>query len=72
MNIANLRADFLAKKRSAGHSQKHIAEQCGVEQAAISRFIAGKNGLSFDYVLKLWPYIYGYEFPEREPTHVTR
>lgn len=59
MNIAQLRSDFLIRQSETGMSQYQISARYGVQQAAISRFSAGKSGLSFESAAKLWPFIYG-------------
>ena len=68
MNIEKFRTDFLARLASTGVTQRQLEGQSGVQQAAISRFAAGLSGLSFESVVKLWPFVYGSDFPY--PTHV--
>lgn len=63
MNIEKFRSDFLARKSEKGFTQKNISDVYGVEQGSLSRFISGKQGLSFNYVVALWPFVYEVEFP---------
>ena len=63
MNIAQFRIDFLARQKASGTRQRDISSQFGIQQAALSRFAAGRSGLSFESVVKLWPFVYGCEFP---------
>lgn len=67
MNIHNLHADFLAQIQRTNASQTDIAKRYGVQQAIISRFINGKNGISLSTTIALWPFIYGVPFPEKPP-----
>lgn len=68
MNIEQFRSDFLARKAETGTTQKNLSMTYGVEQGSLSRFISGKQGLSFNYVIALWPFVYGKNFPST-PTH---
>lgn len=63
MNIEQFRSDFLVRKAETGITQKSLSTTYGVEQGSLSRFISGKQGLSFDYVIALWPFVYGKDFP---------
>ena len=72
MNINQFRSDFLAMKGAKGVRQAKIAHDFDIDQATLSRFIAGKQGLDFSNVVKLWPLVYGYDFPTpraQEPPH---
>lgn len=75
MNIEQFRSDFLARKAETGTTQKNLSMTYGVEQGSLSRFISGKQGLSFNYVIALWPFVYGKNFPstptppEKETPH---
>ena len=64
INAERFRKDFLARMDSTGMKQTRICELYAVQQGSLSRFIKGKTGLSFEYVLKLWPFVYQAEFPE--------
>ena len=66
MNIEQFRLDFLARQEACGARQRDISIQYGIQQAALSRFAAGRTGLSFESVVKLWPFVYGYDFPKSE------
>lgn len=63
MNIEQFRSDFLARKAETGTTQNNLSMTYGVEQGSLSRFISGKQGLSFNYVVALWPFVYGKNFP---------
>ena len=63
MNIEKFKSDFLARQQSSGQKQRQISIQYGVQQATLSRFIAGDSGLSFGNICKLWPFVYGCDFP---------
>ena len=75
MNIEQFRSDFLARKAETGTTQNNLSMTYGVEQGSLSRFISGKQGLSFNYVVALWPFVYGKNFPtpptppEKETPH---
>lgn len=75
MNIEQFRSDFLARKAETGTTQNNLSITYGVEQGSLSRFISGKQGLSFNYVVALWPFVYGKRFPstpiplEKEAPH---
>lgn len=75
MNIEQFRSDFLARKAETGTTQNSLSMTYGVEQGSLSRFISGKQGLSFNYVVALWPFVYGKNFPstptppEKEAPH---
>lgn len=75
MNIEQFRSDFLARKAETGSTQSNLSMTYGVEQGSLSRFISGKQGLSFNYVVALWPFVYGKNFPttptppEKETPH---
>lgn len=72
MNIEQFRSDFLARKAETGISQYSISITYGVEQGSLSRFISGKQGLSFNSVISLWPFVYGKNFPSTAtPTSTT-
>lgn len=43
-----------------------LARLSGVDQASLSRFCAGKHGLSGVYIERLWPYLYGEKRPRPE------
>lgn len=64
MNAERFRTDFLARMKSTGIRQVRIGELYAVQQGTLSRFIKGKTGISFDNVLKLWPFVYQADFPE--------
>lgn len=50
-----------------GFTRTDLARLSGVDQASLSRFCAGKHGLSGAYIEKLWPYLYGNKRPK--PDH---
>ena len=64
MNIEKFRSDFLIWKATTGVSQSALKRLCDVDQASLSRFIAGKQGLSFNSIVALWPFVYGKKFPD--------
>lgn len=66
MNIEQFRSDFLARKAETGVTQKSLSTTYSVEQGSLSRFISGKQGLSFNYVIALWPFVYGRNFPSKQ------
>ena len=66
MNIEQFRSDFLARKAETGSTQSNLSMTYGVEQGSLSRFISGKQGLSFNYVVALWPFVYGRNFPSKQ------
>lgn len=53
--------------REAGETQASISASLGIQQASLSRFLAGSNGLHGETVLKLWPFVYG----DKQPTETT-
>lgn len=59
--------------REAGETQASISASLGIQQASLSRFLAGSNGLHGETVLKLWPFVYGDKYPQQssytEPPH---
>lgn len=63
MNIEKFRSDFQLRRTLQGGPMLDVASACNVDFAIISRFAAGKRGLSFENVIKLWPFVYGHEFP---------
>lgn len=63
MNIETFRSDFLEMKEKTGATQNRLSEMYGVEQGSLSRFISGRQGLSFNNVVALWPFVYGENFP---------
>ena len=63
MNIEKFRSDFLARKTTTGVSQSKLSRTYEVDQASLSRFISGKQGLSFNHIVALWPFVYGENFP---------
>lgn len=63
MNIENFRKDYMARLAAGDTNQVALARTYGLQQAVLSRFAAGKSGLSFDSVVKLWPFVYGTPFP---------
>lgn len=64
MDVERFRKDFLARKASTGLKQVQLCALYGVQQGTLSRFIKGKTSISFESVLKLWPFVYQAEFPE--------
>ena len=63
MNIETFRSDFLVRLSETCISQNQLSARYGVQQAALSRFSSRKSGLSFESVLKLWPFVYNCNFP---------
>ena len=59
MNIQKFRQDLLERMQLTGKSQSCLSVECGVQQASLSRFLSGSNGLNGEAVLKLWPFVYG-------------
>lgn len=68
MNIDQFRRDFLERLAATQSRQAALVDAYGVQQAALSRFIHGKSGLSFNSVVILWPFVYGASFPNRAAT----
>lgn len=66
MNIEKFRKDYLSRLAASDTNQVLLARSYGLQQAALSRFAAGKCGLSFESVVKLWPFVYGRPFPPTE------
>ena len=67
MNIDQFRRDFLVRVKDSGSRQIDLVREYGVQQAALSRFMRGKNGLSLESVIALWPFVYGKAFPRLSP-----
>lgn len=67
MDIEHFRRDFLERVSATQSSQAALVDAYGIQQAALSRFIHGKSGLSFNSVVILWPFVYGAPFPNRAP-----
>jgi len=63
MNTETFRSDFMARQAATGLSQVEISRMCGVNQPLISRFLSGTRGLGIKPMIKLWPFVYGCEFP---------
>ena len=61
--IERFREDLRNAILQRDETQTEVERICGVSQGMISNFLNGKRGLSGASVLKLWPYVYGCEFP---------
>ena len=62
-SLNQMREDFLRKISTEGQSVSAIALELGLEQASLSRFKDGKQGLSWSGIIALYEYIYGVPFP---------
>lgn len=63
MNIEQFRNDLVMRMRQESVSQLELESRYGVAQWNLSRFLAGKRGISGKYLLALWPFVYG-ELPQ--------
>jgi len=61
--IERFREDLRNAIQARDETQSDVERASGVSQGMISNFLNGKRGLSGASVLKLWPYVYGCEFP---------
>jgi len=61
--IDRFREDLRNAILTRDETQSDVERVSGVSQGMISNFLNGKRGLSGASVLKLWPYVYGCEFP---------
>lgn len=48
-------------------SQAALARQSGVSQGTISKIIHGKKTILLSTAIRLWPFVYGSEFPSSVP-----
>ena len=58
MNIQIFRHDFNRRVQQEGCSINALAAKYELEQAALSRFAKGKQGLSASSAFKLFPFVY--------------
>ena len=58
MNIEKFRNDLKAAVLASGKSVLALSISCGVQQASLSRFLAGKSSLSAKTLFKLYPFVY--------------
>ena len=57
MDIEQFRKDFIRRVREDGRSVNSVANEYGIEQASLSRFVNGK-GLAGETVIALLPFVY--------------
>ena len=58
MNIDQFRTDFKKALEASGKSVFAVARERNVQQASLSRFLAGRTGLNAETLLALYPFVY--------------
>lgn len=64
MNATNFLFDLRNAYAASGMKQPQVASAYGIDQGNLSRMLRGKYNVGLSAMQKLWPFVYGAEFPE--------
>ena len=70
MNIDQFRTDFKKALEASGKSVFAVAQERNVQQASLSRFLAGRTGLNAETLLALYPFVYPGGHPSMDDSPV--